>query len=196
MIVAGFAAAGLLVLASLSKSWLVDDGSRHVGFGPTGMQGCLVGVACHITSNGDAVAWMKDRKNREVIKEARGPVPRGTPDPTTSEWFSPMGYISFGATMFGAVGLLVSAVLALRRERPVLPFSPARFALASLLVGLLAGGVFLATKPGWQGMVVLGWGFWIFAIGVLAGMVAAQQLAKLIRPPDPLDALIEGRQSA
>lgn len=185
------AAAALLVIASFSKSWLVNSGVGDMGFGPTGFRGCLLGMNCDISSNGEAIAWL--RENKELVRQAR--LTAGATSSSASGAFSPMGYLAFGATMLGAVGLLVTAVLAYRKERPQLPFSPARVALFWMLVGLFAGCAFVATKPGWHGLIGVGWGFWIFAIGIVAGIAGAQRLAKLIRPHDPLDALIPSQSS-
>jgi hypothetical protein len=53
------------------------------------------------------------------------------------------------------------------------------------MVGLISGCVFVATKPGPAGMVGVGMSFWLFGAGVVMGIVGAQMLAKVIRPPDP-----------
>ena len=44
--------------------------------------------------------------------------------------------------------------------------------------------VFVATKPGPPGMVGVGLSFWIFGVGAVMGIVGAQLLAKVNRPPD------------
>ena len=66
-----------------------------------------------------------------------------------------------------------------------LPISPATVAILGIMFGMIAGCVFVATKPGGTGGVGVGWSFWAFGIGCVAGIVAAQLLAKQIRPPDP-----------
>jgi hypothetical protein len=45
--------------------------------------------------------------------------------------------------------------------------------------------VFVATKPGPNGMVGVGLSFWIFGVGCVMGIAGAQMMAKVNRPPDP-----------
>ncbi|MGH9883906.1 MAG: hypothetical protein ACREBE_00135, partial [bacterium] len=54
-----------------------------------------------------------------------------------------------------------------------------------IMIGLISGCVFVATKPGDVGTVGVAWSFWAFGIGSVAGIAGAQLLAKQIRPADP-----------
>jgi hypothetical protein len=99
--------------------------------------------------------------------------------------FVPTGWITFVGNLVAAAALLAAAAIAAARKRPALPISPASVALLALMVSLIVGCVFLATKPGGVTGVGVAWAFWVFAVGVVVGIAAAQLLAKLIRPPDP-----------
>jgi hypothetical protein len=65
------------------------------------------------------------------------------------------------------------------------PIAPTTIALLGVMIGLITGCVFIATKPGPTGMVGVGLSFWIFGVGCVMGIAAAQMMAKVNRPPDP-----------
>jgi hypothetical protein len=85
----------------------------------------------------------------------------------------------------GGPPLLVSAGLVLARKKLELAVSPASVALLGLVAAMAAGCVFVATKPGPAGMLGVDLGFWTFGGGAVIGLLAAQMLAKELRPPDP-----------
>lgn len=168
------AAAALLVFAAFSRTWVARP-RPEIGFGPLGCTNCamMVGAEGSDLSNsafmeklGELSRWADDKDK-----------PSGT--------FAPMGYASFGLCLLAAFGLLAAAGIALKKARPTVPISPASVALLALMVGLITGCVFIATKPGGPGFVGVSTGFWAFGIGAVAGIASAQMLAKLIRPVDP-----------
>jgi hypothetical protein len=71
-----------------------------------------------------------------------------------------------------------------------LPIAPSSLALLSIMAGLIAGCVFVATKPGPPGYVGVGISFWLFGAGAMLAVPGAILLAKVNRPPDP--DLLEG----
>lgn len=203
--------AACLLVAAFSKSWmgnpsfsgLVRDsdgqassaGGRYlrfrgdIRFGPTGFEQCAkpyrgfemretpAEVACRTLSTTDF--------NDEVGEAAQ--LDR---DKYTSEAFARAGWLAFGSCLLGAAGLLAAAGLALARIKKELPMSPASLALIGLTAGMIAGCVFVATKPGPPGMLGVDLGFWAFGAGTVIGLLGAQMLAKELRPPDP--DLLEG----
>lgn len=102
-----------------------------------------------------------------------------------SRAFPVAGLVTFIVLLVAAGGLLAAAGLATANKRPNLPVSPTTFALLGLMIGLITGCVFVATKPGGVGAVGVSWSFLAFGIGSVAGISSAQLLAKQIRPPDP-----------
>ena len=120
---------------------------------------------------------------------------RGALDPQnrdlyTSGAFSPAGWAAFVLCLLAAAGLLVSAGLAYFRKQKELPVSPASVALLAIMGAMVAGCVFIATKPGPAGLLGVDLGFWAFGAGTVVGLLGAQMLAKELRPPDP--DLLEG----
>lgn len=167
------AAAALLLFAAFSRSWLARPiGDHTFGFGPMGCQNCGIDG----TGNSSNGAFM------DAYKEF---------DPEhVSSVFSPMGWVTFAVCVIAALGLLATAFLAFKKQRPELPMSPASLALLMIMIGLISGCVFVATKPGPVGLVGVAMGFWSFGVGAVLGIAGAQMLAKEIRPVDP--DLLEG----
>ena len=95
------------------------------------------------------------------------------------------GVVTFIVLLVAAAGLVVASGVAVAGRRPDLPVSPTTFALLGIMVGLISGCVFVATKPGEVGAVGVSWSFWAFGIGSVAGIAGAQLLARQIRPSDP-----------
>jgi len=167
------AAAALLLFAAFSKTWLARPLGDHVfGFGPMGCQNCGL----------DGTGNMSNSAFMEAYKAF---------DPEhTSGVFAPMGWATFGVCLIAALGLVATAFLAFTKKRPELPMSPASLALLMIMIGLITGCVFVATKPGPVGLVGVAMGFWSFGVGCVLGIAGAQMLAKEIRPVDP--DLLEG----
>ena len=205
-IVLAAAAAACLIVAAFSKSWMGNpnfsglvrdrDGNASavegrymplrgdIRFGPTGFERCAKPprgferdeaspeLTCESTStnNFNVLVGMLDPMNR---------------DRYTSGAFYRAGWLAFGACLLAAAALLVSAGLAFARKQKDLSISPASVALLALVAALVAGCVFIATKPGPAGMLGVDLGFWAFAAGTVVGILGAQLLAKELRPPDP-----------
>ncbi len=169
------AAAALLIFSAFSRSWVERPGlmGNGVGFGPMGCHDCgmIVGESGNL-SNGAFVAAMRTQLGSEA-------------DKLTSSAFAPMGWITFGLSILAGLALLWGAFVTYQNKRPELPISPPSIALLALMVGMITACVFVATKPGGPGFVGVSIGFWAFGAGLVAGIVGAQMIAKLIRPVDP-----------
>jgi hypothetical protein len=156
----------MLIAASFTKAWLVNP-HYGVGFGLFSMSTCN-GGECASISNLDFMA-----KAREFA-----------PDEVSSV-FAPIGIITMILCLVGALGLLVTAYFGFVKKRIAWPIMPQTVALLGVMGALLTGCVFIATKPGGVGAVGVGWSFWAFGIGSVAGIIGAQMLNKLIKPVDP-----------
>ena len=205
-IVLAFAAAGSLIVAAFSKSWMGNpsfsglvrdsdgrasaEGGRYMAlrgdirFGPLGFERCARpyrGFEFDETPGELACAEISTSEFNELV----GEIDPNNRDKYTSGAFSPAGRIAFVACLLSALALIGTAALALARKRKELAISPASVALLGIVGAMAAGCVFVATKPGPAGMLGVDLGFWAFGGGTVIGMLAAQILAKEIRPVDP-----------
>ena len=167
-IVLALASAALLVAACFSHRWLANKHLGDFGYSPLAFQQC--GARCESISNFQVSEIASDSPFEESRVSAAFPV---------------AGLLTFIVLLVAAAGLIVSAGIAAARGRPNLPISPTTFALLGIMIGLISGCVFVATKPGGVGTVGIAWSFWAFGIGSVAGIAGAQLLAKQIRPADP-----------
>jgi hypothetical protein len=167
-IVVAVLAAGCLIAACLSHRWLANRHLGDFGYSPLSFQQC--GATCETISNFQ-------------VADIAGDSP--FPEQRVSAVFPIAGLVSFIVLLVAAVGLLVAAVLAAAGKRPELPISPTTFAMLGIMIGLISGCVFVATKPGGVGAVGVAWSFWAFGLGAVAGIAGAQRLARQIRPADP-----------
>jgi hypothetical protein len=103
----------------------------------------------------------------------------------TSSAFPIFGWVAMIACLLAALSLAVGAILVIARKRVAWPVMPTTTALLSLIVGLVAGPVFVALKPGPPGFVGVSHGFFAFGAGVIVGLAAALMINKLLRPYDP-----------
>lgn len=205
-IVLAFAMAGCLIVAAFSKSWMGNpsfsglvrdsdgrasaEGGRYMAlrgdirFGPLGFERCGTpyrGFEMNETPSETTCAELSTSEFNHLIGELD---PKNR-DKYTSGAFATAGRIAFVACLLSALALLATAGLALARKRKDLPISPASVALLGLVGAMASGCVFVATKPGPAGMLGVDLGFWAFGAGTVIGLLAAQMLAKEIRPEDP-----------
>jgi hypothetical protein len=155
------AAAGCMLYATFSREWLVND-RLDLLFGLRDNLTCGVPDMCAPTSNSELVELMGH---------------------TASSAFPIFGWIATVTCLLAAFGLGLAGALALANKQPRLPISPSTIAIVAIMAGLVAGCVFVATKPG--SSVGVGVGFTIFGAGSVGGIAVAQLLAKLNRAPDP-----------
>lgn len=161
-------AAGCLVVACFSHRWLTNKHAGDFGYSPLSYQQCQ--TTCTTISNFQVVKNSEDLR----LEEKR-----------VSSAFPIAGLATFIVLLVAAAGLVIAAAIATANRRPNLAISPTTFALLGVMMGLLTGCVFVATKPGGVGAVGIGWSFWAFGVGSVAGIAGAQLLAKRIRPQDP-----------
>jgi len=162
------ASAALLVAACFSHRWLANKHLGDFGYSPLAFQQC--GARCETISNFQVF----ETASNLPFEENR-----------VSMAFPLAGLLVFIVLLVAAAGLVVAAGIAVANRRPNLPISPTTFALLGIMIGLISGCVFVATKPGGVGAVGVAWSFWAFGIGSVTGIAGAQLLARQIRPSDP-----------
>jgi hypothetical protein len=195
-------ALGCLAYVAQSHSWLANAGySQEVGFG------LIDNYACDARGTGDCEAL--DNEELVVRYDARVDLPRHFPEGSNvtnevialtpwdqalpkpglldhaSSAFVPAGKAAFVLLGIAALALVIAGAIAVLGRKPQLPVSPCTIAVVALGLDLLAGLVFVATKPGPTSMVGVGPAFWVFGGGVLVGTAGALLLARAIRPVDP-----------
>jgi hypothetical protein len=161
-------ASGCFVVASFSHRWLANPRAGELGYSPTSYEVCT--PACHAMSN----FQVYETASKEPWPEDR-----------VTAVFPAAGLIVLVAMLASAAGLIAACALALTGARPELPVSPTTIALVGIMIGLISGCVFVATRPGPPGAVGVAWSFWAFGIGSIAGIAGAPLLARQIRPADP-----------
>jgi hypothetical protein len=162
-------AAGCLLAACFSHRWLANQRAGDFGYSPLSYLDCRT-APCTSSSNFQITKITQDSPFYENRVSYAFPV---------------AGLVTFIVLLVAAAGLVVAAGVAAANKRPDLPISPTTFALLGIMVGLISGCVFVATKPGEVGAVGVAWSFWAFGIGSVAGIAGAQLLARQIRPSDP-----------
>jgi hypothetical protein len=177
------AAAACLLYAAFTHAWLVNA-SRYaeIGFGlrsnyECGMSYSFDGAEEH---SKQACEW---HSNAEVIDKWRAMGPEAAK--LTSSAFVPMGWTTFIVVLLAGVGLAAAAAYGAMKKPMNTKIVPTTIALLGVMIGLITGCVFVATKPGPNGMVGVGLSFWIFGVGCVMGIAGAQMMAKVNRPPDP-----------
>jgi len=188
-------AAVALIYACVTTSWLYNPRNKshmEIGFGLISNFECGDGE-CRKQSNSALIAeWQKQLA--EIDKRADA----DPSDPTVQAFahasqtelrapsvFPKLGYITLVASALAALSLLASVGFVLAKKRVVLPIMPTTTAILGIAVGLVAGCVFVATKPGPPGYVGVHFGFFAFGVGVVLGIAASLMLNKLMRPHDP-----------
>jgi len=185
------AAAVCMIYAGFTHRWLAN-GNKHMeyGFGLRNNFECATTFEPSDFQMGEPAPDAKPteecttRSNAEVVSDFEE-LEKTTHEKLASSAFVPAGWVTLVAILLSSLGLLAAAALAWRTIAKDLPVAPTTIALLGGMVGLISGCVFVATKPGPPGMVGVGLSFWMFGVGVVMGIVGAQMLAKVIRPPDP-----------
>ncbi len=186
-IVLAVAAAGLLLFAAFSKSWVARPAPVDIGFGPRGCHNCA------LFSGEDGGGDMSNFAFIETLRDKATDMFGSDEQAHASSAFAPMGMATFVLLLISGLGLLAAAGLAAKKIRRDLPIAPTTVALLGLMASLLTACVFVATKPGGPGFVGVSMGFWCYGIGAVMGIASAQMLAKLLRPVDP--DLLDGAMS-
>ncbi len=171
------AAAACLLYAAFTHAWLVNGGRfGEIGFGLRGNYECAgFGLASEAKT-------CIELSNSELIDKWRAMGESAAK--LTSSAFAPTGWITFIVALIAALGLAVAAGFGAAKKPMNLPIAPTTVGLLGVMIGLITGCVFVATKPGPAGMVGVGLSFWLFGIGCVMGIAGAQLMAKVNRPPD------------
>jgi hypothetical protein len=176
-------AAACLIYAAFTHAWLANAGRySEIGFGLRKNFECresysFDGAEEH---SKQVCAW---RSNSEVIAKWRDVDENGRK--LASAAFVPMGWATFIVALLGALGLAAAAAFGALKRPMTGPIAPTTVGLLGVMIGLITGCVFVATKPGPAGMVGVGLSFWIFGVGCVMGIAGAQMMAKVNRPPEP-----------
>jgi len=184
----------------LSHSWLANRGySQEIGIGLRDNFACE-NTHCIEMSNGElcdlidakldevkhfSVDQVQDTDITNIVLSRVASSGQGNLPEHTSGAFVPTGWATFVLAGLGIVALAAAIALAALGKRPDAPISPCSIALLALMVALVCACVFVATKPGSNGALGVGIGFWVFGGGAVLGIAGAQLLARAIRPVDP-----------
>jgi hypothetical protein len=170
------AAAACLFYGAFTRTWLFNSSHyEERGFGLRDAYECM--------SVSDTEQRCKRQSNSDFIEQWKALGDSAAQ--YVSSAFAPMGWATLVASLLAALGLVGAAALAFANKRPDLPMTPTTIALLGIMIGLITGCVFVATKPGPTGFVGVGLSFWAFGIGAVGGIAGAQILAKVNRPEDP-----------
>jgi hypothetical protein len=161
-------AAGALAYASLSHTWAIEPVRGELGYGLRARQDCSAD-GCHRTAFTDIAA-------SDIAVESAH---RRTAVPSST--LRAFGWVTSIASWIAAGMLIVSSVLVAVGRLFFRPIAATTLALLALIVGMIAGCVFVAQA---REIGTVGVSFWIFGVAVVIGIVAAQRLARF-KPGDP-----------
>ena len=102
----------------------------------------------------------------------------------TSSAFALCGWLALVGCGLAAISLAIAVLLVALRQRRQLPIMPTTTALLGIMLAIVTGCVFVATKPGGSGFVGVSFGFWGFAAGIILGIASTLMLNRLLRPED------------
>jgi len=102
----------------------------------------------------------------------------------TSGAFALCGWLALVGCGLAALSLAIAVMLVALRQRRMLPIMPTTTALLGIMLAIITGCVFVATKPGGSGFVGVSFGFWGFAVGIILGIASTLMLNGLLRPED------------
>jgi len=172
----GLAAAAFLIYASFGRRWLFNTADNdEFGFGLREGFVCMdyrEGRECTVRPNAE---YLHTFEQIGTLEDAR----------KKSSTFVPLGLATFVLCLLAAAGLAAGAALALGKKTPELPMAPTTMSMLALMLALITGCVFVATKPGAPGVVGVGITFWSFGAGAVLGIASSLMLARVNRPVDP-----------
>jgi hypothetical protein len=183
-ILLAFVAAAGLGVAAFGPRWLTEPDHTAAGFGLTSYVECAQSDCKH-GSIADLMDEL-DKKIARIEKENEGLPPAQQRVVPHKPWggFPIVGMITFIAALLAAVGLLGGALLAVARKRPELPILPTTLAVLGLFISIIAGCVFVATKPAAIEDMEVGWTFLTFGGAAVLGLASVFPLNRQIRPID------------
>jgi len=186
-------AALLFVIASLTHGWLHNP-VFGIKMSLLSTEACVPGGdTCESMSHFKLVDLAKDQA-ADLDRYAEMANELGKRDPfnaysthnrdEVSGTFPWMGILTLILALVSAIAMFITAWFGAMKKRAEWPVSPVNVALSGLMLGLVTGCIFLATKPGGQQGVGVGYSFWMFAIGTMMGIVGVQILNKLVKPAE------------
>ncbi|HEY0254845.1 MAG TPA: hypothetical protein VGC41_25140 [Kofleriaceae bacterium] len=174
--IAALLAAAALVFAAFSSKWLANSGTAgSISMGLLSTTECGVAGIQMVANETDCVTTGNAAYN-DAWKEANQP---------NSSTFAVAGKITLVAMLVAALGLTGAGLLGFKKTKPQLPISPSSIALLGLMISFISGCVFVATKPGPNGLAGVSLSFVVFGAAGVLGLFVAIQLSKLNRPTDP-----------
>jgi hypothetical protein len=182
ILLAIIAAAGLAV-AAFAPKWLADSMDRDSGFGLLEYTEC--GDPCVTVTNFELIDTINAEIDR-VIEMNKTRDPREQLSVPTRPWsgFAYVGWMAWLSCLLAAGGLLVAAALAIARKRIEWPVMPTTVVVLALIIGMVSGCVFVATKPAAIELMGVGWTFGAFGGALVFGIAAVFPLNRQIRPID------------
>jgi hypothetical protein len=184
IVLALVAAAGLGV-AAFGPRWLTHADSDRDGFGLRTLELCE--RECKTVSNFELVELIN--LERETIAEQnKSLAPQAQRELPRKPWggFPVVGMIALVSCLIAAGGLVAGSLLAMANQRPDWPIMPTTLAVLGLLLAIVNGCVFVATKPAGTALdhMGVGWTFFVFGAGIVMGLAAVFPLNRQIRPID------------
>jgi hypothetical protein len=183
-IVLAFVSAIGFAISSFENKWLVSDiDDDLMGIGLRHAKDCY--IRCDSISNTQLVEKINKAIDKIIEDNKALPANQQRAVPKRPwDGFPVVGWITFVASLVAAAGLLVGALLTIARKRPVLPIMPTTIAVLGLMISIIAGCVFVATKPAGNDVLVVGWTFVVYGVAAVVGLASVFPLNRQIRPID------------
>jgi len=120
----------------------------------------------------------------QAISDAQNTAKLVAEQKRASAAFAICGWLACIGCFLASASLAVAIVLVLLKKRLMLSVMPTTTALLGIMLAIVSGCVFVATKPGPNGFVGIYYGFWAFAAGIILGISSTLMLNGLLRPHD------------
>jgi hypothetical protein len=194
-IVLAFIAAAGLGVAAFGERWLATPYGDDISTSPEASTQRSAGIGlrnyerCHGTcaaiSNFELIDVLEARieeireQNKQLPLKEQMALPH-------SPWhgFPVVGIMTFIAALIAAAGLFIGGVLALMGRRVDMAIMPTTVAVLGLMISIITGCIFVATKPDFAETLVVGWTFIAFGVAAVVGLAAVFPLNRAIRPID------------
>src|SRR5687767_13651671 len=182
-ILLGLVAAAGLVVGTVTNAWLTSpEYGEAVGMGLREISVCDDGKCVSMTlfdlveSIEDEIVRIKHLNEGLPAKEQM-PIPR---DPWNG--WPVTGWITFVAALVAAGGLTLGVAFAAAGKRIAWPVMPTTIGVLGLMIGIICGCIFVATKPDQNQLLGVGWSFMTFGGAAVLGLASVFPLNRQIRP--------------
>ncbi len=191
-----------LGFAMVSKQWMYSPATSlggEFGFGLLGNFQCEERRACVANSNRElADKWraldveaaqkldrlVQEGAPQQEISDAERFQKIFAEEHHTSAAFALCGILAFIGCLVAALSNALALVLVVLKKRPHLPIMPTTTTILGIMLAIVTGCVFVATKPGSSGFVGVSFGFWGYAAGCILGIASTLMLNRSLRPVD------------